>query len=236
MDTTDPLSLWRAESFWTKEVETLAWLECFSQFCSTKVLTLVDVGCNVGVYSLYWLSLNPHSKVIACEPFVKNIELLKSNLELNGMINRATLISVPLYSESVPGNLQVEDLRPGSSGSQFKTLPNGITPGSLNSSTLDSILVENNDCKILKIDVDGLDFEILKGAKASLASKSICSVLIEATEVIQSDIEEFLNRFGFVADRRFNQIESHSDTRRIVAGKSERNRVYTRRRQTSSGL
>ena len=229
MDESDSLSQWRAETFWTKEVETLAWLEFFSEFEDASITNLVDVGSNVGVYSLYWLSMNPSSQVVACEPFEKNMKLLKSNLRLNSMLDRVELISSPLYSTSVSGSLVLNDLRPGSSGSQFRTI-HGVESGlghSVDSTTLDNILFGNIDRKILKIDVDGLDFEILQGAKASLLSGSICSVLIEAPEPIQFQISAFLEQYMYVPDLRFDAVESHSDLRRIAAGKSERNRVYT---------
>ena len=121
-------------------------------------------------------------------------------------------------------------VRPASSGSQFDSV-NRIESelgDVMESSTLDEILFTEAGFKILKIDVDGLDFDILQGAKTSLASGAICSVLIEATQESQSQISDFLTEFTFVPDKRFNEIESHSDLRRIKAGKSERNRVYTR--------
>ena len=231
MDKSDPLSQWRAETFWTKEVETLAWLGFFSEFRGRSITSLVDVGSNVGLYSLYWLSLNPDVKVIACEPFKENMNLLKNNLKLNLMLDRANLVSAPLYSESLPGSLIVSDLRPGSSGSQFKA-KNGdknILGGPIDSTTLDEILIENIEDKLLKIDVDGLDFEVLRGAKHSLASGRITSVLIEASEKTQLNISHFLEEFSFISDQRFNEIESHSDFRRIAAGNDERNRVYSLR-------
>jgi len=229
IDESSQLSKWRAETFWTKEVETIAWLKFFSDFDDATIHTLVDVGSNIGIYSLYWLSRKSTTKVIACEPFAENMNLMKINLELNLMTDRATLVTSPLYCESVSGALLFDDLRPGSSGSQF-TIENKIEDApkvNLTSTTVDEILAGCQKGKIMKIDVDGLDFEILKGARRSLESGLICSVLIEAPDDTQMKISDFLSEFNFVPDQRFNAIASHSDGRRIAAGKVERNRIYT---------
>ena len=229
MHLTDSLSSWRAETFWTKEPETIAWLYHFSKIANKVLPTFVDVGSNVGIYTLYWLTLNNNTRAIACEPFEENMKLLKINLDLNFMKDRTTLISNPLYSELISGSLLNLDNRPGSSGSQFRITPvvGGIEDQITNSLTLDKILEADKGSKILKIDVDGLDYDILRGGKESLVSGEILSVLIESPESIQDQIANFLNKYNFVLDLRFQSVPNHSDVRRIALGKTERNRIYT---------
>jgi hypothetical protein len=69
MITTHELSQWRKENFWEKEPETIAWLQNFSNMAG-DTRALLDVGANIGVYSMYWLSLNSNN-------FVTSIALLK---------------------------------------------------------------------------------------------------------------------------------------------------------------
>jgi FkbM family methyltransferase len=45
--------------------------------------TVVDVGANVGYFSLWWLSRFPRNKVIAVEPMPNNFSLLERNRMLN---------------------------------------------------------------------------------------------------------------------------------------------------------
>jgi hypothetical protein len=148
------------------------------------------------------------------------------------MMNRAFLISKPLFSDSVSGTFVSDDLRPGSSGSQFalNTKQGEVSRSETISMTIDEVLLDSQESCILKIDVDGLDFEILKGAKTSLASQQIYSVLIEAPEKIQKDVELFLYKFSLVPDPNFNDIDLHSDSRRKRNNSLERNRVYTLKR------
>lgn len=229
LDTNDPLSQWRAESFWTKEEETLAWLKLFSQNEFNSAEVLVDVGANIGVYSLYWLSLRTSSKCISCEPLPANYNLLKKNIALNGFGNRVKIITNPIYSIITKGKFDVADYRPGSSGSQFKPILKGQPDNPLVSQALklDEIVKDKNQTHILKIDIDGLDYEVLKGGTEFLSSKSLLSILIESSEEIQIQIKNFLALYGFVEDDRFNHLEGHSDIRRKGKKQQEVNRVYT---------
>jgi len=70
IDTTDELSLWRANTFFDKEPETIEWLKFFSNKSNSTNL-LVDVGANIGLYTLFWLSLNTNNRAIAIEPLTK---------------------------------------------------------------------------------------------------------------------------------------------------------------------
>jgi len=49
--------------------------------------TIVDVGANVGVFSIYAASLFPNATVYAVEPDPTNIEKLRANIALSGLKN-----------------------------------------------------------------------------------------------------------------------------------------------------
>lgn len=229
LDVSDPLSAWRAESFWTKEVETIQWVKFFANFQEESLNTLIDVGANIGVYSLYWLSLRKSLTAISCEPFPENLRLLKLNLQLNEYENRAIVIGEPLYAYPSEGQLHTPDNRPGSSGSQFGSIHklSSSEIARVKSTTLDEIILDYTAGYVLKVDVDGLDYEILKGGTHSLKSGIIKSVLVEASEQVQIEIRNFLNVFDFVEDDRFNKLDGHSDARRKSQNQIERNRVYS---------
>jgi FkbM family methyltransferase len=229
LDLNDPLSVWRSESFWSKEVETIKWLDFFSECQDYEIGTLIDVGANIGIYSLYWLSLNDCLRTVSCEPFSENLRLLKSNVHLNGYEGRVKIVENPLYSELADGLLDVKDHRPGSSGSQFNSIGGRKSPDRIRvaATTLDKLILDYSEGYILKIDVDGLDFEILKGGVTALKSGCVRSILIEAPEEIQSEIADFLQDFTFFPDKRFNEVDGHSDSRRKSKNTQERNRVYT---------
>ena len=53
---------------------------------------LIDVGANLGYYSLMWAALNPRNKCIAFEASPRNIEILRHNISTNGLDKQITLI------------------------------------------------------------------------------------------------------------------------------------------------
>jgi FkbM family methyltransferase len=230
MSLSDPISLWRAETFWFKEPETIEWLNFFGSTENLHSIVLVDVGANIGIYTLYWCSLNRNLRAISIEPFEENYKLLVSNVDMNDFTDRVKFLKQPLSSQKNYGVYNISDKRPGSSSFKFncgdiQDLGNSKLIESL---TLDILLNRVVGQKILKIDVDGNDFDILQGAEESLTNKDIVSILIESSEIQQYEIRKFLVRFGFEPDYRFNNLANHSDIRRKANDKLERNRIYTK--------
>jgi FkbM family methyltransferase len=227
VDLQDELSIWRYKSFYTKEPETLKWLEYVASYKTLP--NLIDVGSNIGLYSMYLLSLSKNAKVISIEPFEKNSILQQLNLNLNGFSSRVKLITNPVSNIEGLGYEKVNDLRPGSSG--YKLMKMGKESNGSNMvviKTLDSILRNTYETFSLKIDTDGEDFEVLQGANISLRNGLIDSILIEATELLHKKIELYLEAFQLIYDHRFNDLVSHSDKRRQLQNKLEQNRVYTK--------
>jgi FkbM family methyltransferase len=193
----------------------------------SRATLLVDVGANIGLYTMYWLTLNEMNSSLACEPFLPNIKMLKSNLELNKFQSRCNVVESPLSEVKQRVLPVITDERVGASGFTIDISPQLSPLGLVETSTLDETLSQVDELCILKIDTDGTDFEILKGASRALNQKKIVSVLIESSELQQVEIGKFLSQYGLHPDERFDQIENHSDIRRIAGGKTERNRIYT---------
>ena len=62
----------RADTLFTKEPETLEWIEKFSNINESKNV-LIDIGANIGIYSLF-NSVKFGNKSILFEPFPLNIK------------------------------------------------------------------------------------------------------------------------------------------------------------------
>ena len=63
----------RAETFFTKEPDTIEWIESFD-----KNDVFLDIGANIGIYSLY--AAKNVSKVWAIEPESLNFAMLNLNI------------------------------------------------------------------------------------------------------------------------------------------------------------
>ena len=80
----------RANTFSTKEPETLAWIDSF-----TDNSIFMDIGANVGIYSCYAAKMKS-SKVYAFEPSVFNLEMLARNITLHNLVDRIYIIPLAL--------------------------------------------------------------------------------------------------------------------------------------------
>ena len=79
------LSYYRADSFSTKEPETLSWIDSFD-----AKSTFWDIGANIGIYSCY-AAKKKNCNVYAFEPSIFNLEWLGRNVQINDLINNITI-------------------------------------------------------------------------------------------------------------------------------------------------
>jgi FkbM family methyltransferase len=231
-DQSSDLGRWRAETFWEKEPETIAWIESFNLKQLTN-LDFIDIGANLGIYSLFALTTGFFRRVIAVEPMPINFSQLKTNISLNHFEERSVLYSQPLYSRALLANFKFEDKRVGASGGQVIAVPSDVPDDKktlVQCLTGDDIIESNYvDSCVIKLDVDGLELEILKGFEKALAQEVVLSVLVEATTQNMNDIVKFMSTYSLILDSRFDSIENHSTKRRIVSGNTERNLIFSKK-------
>ena len=87
------LTAWRVETFFTKEPETLEWIDNFEK---KDNLIFWDIGANIGLYSIYNSLKNPNSTTISFEPSSSNLRVLTRNISINNLENRIKLFPMPL--------------------------------------------------------------------------------------------------------------------------------------------
>jgi FkbM family methyltransferase len=213
------LEEYRAESFFKKEPETIAWMNSFSQ---NQVF--YDIGANIGQYSLY-ASLHAGSTVYSFEPYFKNYVRIKENAFINEIKENFYPLFCALSDRCSLDKFFVKDDRISSSGHQL-----GINVDEHGKEfdakeeypifvySIDFLLENFNIQKPnhIKIDVDGNEGRILAGMKKTLVLDSLISVLIEVNsqgEEKNNAIKMFSD-FGFTIDNEFNVLDQHSRNRR----------------------
>jgi len=220
---------WRAATFWTKEPETIAWINRYLA-TNTKVNTFVDVGANIGIYSLYATSLNTEVKIFAIEPIEGTFNELLKNIQLNNSSQQIVPVCAALSLTSGGGRMIGNDGRVGSSGAQLTIEPSSAGV-SVRTITGDQILGELFDpLAIIKIDTDGNEYDVLCGLQKSFEKDLIESVLVETTSVNVAQIDEFLKSHNFSEDISYLDLAGHSNHRRISSGNRERTKIYSRAR------
>jgi FkbM family methyltransferase len=180
--TSMPERRWRAKSC-AKEPFTVRWLE---EYVRTGEV-LYDVGANVGTFSLIAARAR-HASVVAFEPGYANFARLCENIVLNEC--SAAIVPVPLPLSDAPGLLSFtyRSLEPGQSRHALGDTPYVPPPQSSSTyvqpvcaTTLDRA-VADFDLPLphhMKIDVDGSELRVLRGAAAVLRGQQLRSILIE---------------------------------------------------------
>ena len=192
-----------------------------SLFSADDVITIFDVGAHVGKNSLYYKSIFKNSNIYSFEPFQNSFEVLR-RLNLTNFRPYNLGLSDKKGTESFSSNkgsptnsllslsLSAKETWGGYEGlSQVERVDCEFT-------TLDDFCDENNVefIDFLKIDVQGAEFRVLKGAHRALSEKRIGVVQLE---VILGDtytgqktpgyyirlLEDFDYKLAYVSDLSF---------------------------------
>jgi FkbM family methyltransferase len=202
--------------------------------------TCVDLGANVGWFTLHFASwVGASGRVIACEADPNVAEDLRQNCRLNAFGNRVEILNTAV--SDLPGTVRFMR-SPRESSGWGSVLPQpgnqGGTTIDVPATTLDEILSSRGilDVAYLKIDVEGYEFAVLKGAALSLNAGIIRNILIEwvgTSHTMQGEsLEEMDAVFrasGYVPDEASGRV-----FRDIAEGRTDptvlfTNLVYRRR-------
>ena len=187
-------SEFRVRTLYTKELETIEWIKSFS-----KSDVFLDVGANIGVYSLY-ASVVHGLKVIAVEPMISNFYLLSMNCEKNPA---ADILPLPIgLARKTELVTWMPSLAVGDGGNDIhqvsnKSFATGIQLYSLDDLARTGVIPAPNH---IKLDVDGVEVEILEGMVETLAASTTLSVMVEVDESDSgklSSILEIMKNSGF---------------------------------------
>jgi FkbM family methyltransferase len=197
--------LWRAETYSTKEPDTLAWIDAF--FRPGEVV--YDIGANIGQYSLYAAKrLKGQCQVFAFEPEALNYAKLNRNIVLNGLsgtvlpyclaVTERTGLDRFFSKTFAPGAALHALHRPVTQGEEAFAPQNqqGMMGVSLDDLTGHFGLAFPNH---VKIDVDGIEDLIVRGAGRTLDGPALRTVLVEVYmyKAVAAEIRDTLLRHGF---------------------------------------
>ena len=190
------------------EPDTIEWLDNFPD----EPVVFWDIGANVGVYSLY-AALRPDVQVLAFEPGAASYHALNRNIEMNGLDDRITALPVALCADTKIDMLNMDSTEPGGSkhgfGVKIDQLNNVIDikfhQGAIGFSVDDFVRLFSPPLPThLKIDVDGLEPDILRGGRKTLLAPTVRSVIIEVEggEARSRELAALMAGAGFVPRSR----------------------------------
>jgi FkbM family methyltransferase len=134
----------------------------------------VDVGANVGAYSILAASL-PGTRCIAFEPASDTYQLLLENVQLNNYASRVTTHRIAIGNEDGETLLTaaLDTVNHVASATDA-----GVAQESVPLRRLDTVLATERPA-VIKIDVEGYETHVIEGAIETLRDHSLMSVVLE---------------------------------------------------------
>jgi FkbM family methyltransferase len=208
--------------------------EIIEKFCPEQGSVVIDVGAHLGRYTIIASKrVGPNGKVIAIEADPGNFNILKRNIKLNKLNN---IISLNFAAYSKEAKLKLHLRNEGLSNTMYSTvMSNRFETGrfmEVKANTLDDLLelkgIHPEQINWIKIDVEGAELEVLKGASHILSISNNISLLIETHLLsggitLYEPIRELLNMHGFKID--FEMV--HESGERHIIAQKQNNRKET---------
>jgi len=135
-----------------------------------------DVGANVGSYSL--LAASRGATCDAYEPVPRTSAKLADNVLLNDWAGRIAINRLAVSDRA--GVAHFSDGNDSSVNHLLTELPPNSATIEVPLTTLDISLTRQPN--LIKIDVEGFEADVLRGAARTLTEESLCAVIVEANE------------------------------------------------------
>ena len=189
---------------------------------------VIDIGAHIGLYTIIGAKrVGTQGKVVAIEAHPGNFEMLNRNIKLNQLTNVIPL-NYAVYSKETKIKLYMPS---GESGfTKYNTImPNWINTQEkfveVNANTLDYLLqlneIRQEEVNWIKIDVEGAEFEVLKGASNVLSKSKDVAILMELhgpPHIYRPKVEELVNLYNFKIE--FEKSYEENGSMHIIMQKS----------------
>ena len=181
-------------------------LKLFVHF-AREASCILDVGANVGLYSVLSGAANPDAQVIAFEPHPTNVSRIKKNIGVNNLknvhiIGKAVGAEDKAIELTVPDDMRITRIASTDSSfsRQFHSDELTYTTIEVDCTTLDSYIANYQpaDVELVKIDVENFEMEVFKGASSlfeSFAPIVFCE--IHMNEEREGFFTAFLEKYDY---------------------------------------
>lgn len=165
------------------------------QELASEATAFIDIGANVGFYSLVLSSMNPRLRVTSFEPNPKAFRILNANAKLNGL---AQITCEPVAISDTDGQA-VLFMCPSDMSASLESDFEASKPGEkVSITTMDTYLANHpvEGKMLLKVDVEGHESALFRGAIETLENRKP-DILCEITGPLAEDVTAFLRKVGY---------------------------------------
>ncbi len=161
-----------------------------------KVDTFLDIGSNIGYYSLLAAKANTHLKAYAFEPALGPKYFLNQNIVLNGLQQQITAVDIALSNQTGAIDFyEVENVKyryltynlAGEGNAGTKKTSRNFIKNTVHATTLEKYMASSDMAQIdlIKIDTEGTEFDILLSGRDVIKAHQpivICETLFNTIE------------------------------------------------------
>jgi len=223
--------LWRAQTFFTEEPHTVAWLDRLK-----PEDVYWDIGANVGLYAVYAAKFR-RCRTVAFEPESQNYALLVENIVINSVSGNCLPAIIAMSDGTSVSRLRVRYVTKGGAFNMFEGAfgeGGDAEPVSFQAAQgyekhqgFEQILFGSSVDELvgkhglpapthIKLDVDGLEPKIVAGAMKTIRSGSVRSILVELNTMSPADmaVPGILAQHGFRQTLASNTWDQREDRTR----------------------
>ncbi|GGJ60422.1 FkbM family methyltransferase [Glutamicibacter ardleyensis] len=165
---------------------------------------VIDVGANIGNHSIFFAGTRD-CNVIAFEPYPTSFQLLLKNIKANKLLTSISARNCAVGRTA--GFAKVTSVDEGNLGA---TRLGTVGEGEIIVRTLDSFISSFNAAvKLLKIDVEGMEADVLKGAGQLLTIDRPIVVCEAISDEDYHQVENILADYGYSRTEIFNYSATH---------------------------
>lgn len=167
-----------------------------SKFNETEDGVFIDVGANVGTYTITLGKVFSHT--VAFEPLLNTYNIMCGNVAIHGLSDKTTLINCALldsdkevfmHGYDILGSLtHITEQNTDIINDNLKTSIGYEYSKKIYTKTLDSFNIKN--VKLIKIDVEGNELSVLKGAEKTLKQSNYPMLILESWTIGKDDNDE----------------------------------------------
>ena len=175
----------------------------------------LDIGSNSGTISLPFV--NEHNlKIICFEPLEYNFQKLKKNYELNNALNNHTIHKLALSDKQGDGYIYFKDFKDENTGGatldKTRNL-NDTQSEKVQIERLDDLYNFKDENIFIKIDVEGFEKQVIKGAINNLKNNKILMYLETENQELLKFMEElnFKILYPYFSENNYKFLKKQSD-------------------------